>query len=94
VAGAYLALTTGREGDWTTFDDSIECGSPLTSLLRIPSFVMVFAAPVVVVVGLVRAIRSRSWASLTVSVAGLCLFACGAACGYLAVQVYYAGYCD
>jgi hypothetical protein len=55
---------------------------------------MLLGGVAVVAVGLARAIHARSWASTLVSFAGLCLFICGLACGYLASQVSYAASCD
>ena len=94
LAGALIVLGTWTNDGWTAFDGSIECGDSLEPVLFLTALAMLAAAVAVVVVGLVRAIRSRSWASLLVSFAGLCLLTCGAACLILAVDVSYAASCD
>lgn len=95
LAGVVILLATpGPADDWTRFDGFIECDSSWLSVIFIVSGVMFYVGVAVVVVGLVRAIRSRSWASTLVSFSGLCLLVCCAACGYLAIQVSYAGMCD
>jgi hypothetical protein len=92
LAGLLVYLGTG--GDWTRFDDSIECGDSLQSVLMYCGLAMLVGGVVVVVVGLGRAVKSQSWACAWVSFAGVCLFICGVSCWFLAVQVSYAASCD
>jgi hypothetical protein len=94
VAAVLIVLTTWTNEDWTAFDDSIECGDNLEPVLFFSALAMWAAGVAVVVVGLVRSIRSRSWPSMLVSFAGVCLFVCGVACANLAIQVSYAASCD
>jgi hypothetical protein len=94
VAAVLVVLTTWTNEDWTAFDDSIECDDSLQYVLSYLALAMLLAGVSVFVVGLVRAISSRSWASTLVSFAGVCLFVCGVACANLSLQVAYAAACD
>jgi hypothetical protein len=94
LAAVMIVLTTWTNGYWTAFDESIECGDSLESVLFFTALAMLLAGVVVVVVGVVRAIRSRSGASMLVSFAGVCLFVCGVASTNLAINVSYAAMCD
>lgn len=94
VSAVLFVLTTWTNGDWTAFDDSIECDDSLQYVLFYFAFAMWLGAVIVFALGLVRAIDSRSWASTLVCFAGVCLFVCGVACANLAVQVSYAAACD
>jgi hypothetical protein len=91
---AVLLVYLGTGSDWTRFDDAIECGSSLDSVLFVCGAGMLVGGVAVFVVGLARAVASRSLASAWVSFAGVCLFVCGLACWFLAVQVSYAAMCD
>ena len=93
-SAVLIVLTTWTNEDWTAFDDSIECGDSLESVLFFTALAMLVAGVTVAVMGLVRAVRSNSWASMLVSFAGVCLVVCGVACTNLAIQVSYAAMCD
>jgi hypothetical protein len=72
----------------------VDCDSPWPDRLFIPAGVIFYLGVLLIIAGLVRAARSRSWANGRVAVPGLYLIACTVAFGVFIFTAVQPSMCD